>query len=59
MSSKKENRNAIFAQRAGAIAAKNKNHPQPTTTKGIRQSGNHSEVIRQGNPGRTNVARGK
>lgn len=54
MSSKKEGRDAIFAQRAGAAAAKNKNHTHVAATKGIRQSGNHSEVIRQGNPGRTN-----
>ena len=54
MSSKKENRDAVFAKRAGAAAAANKNHTHLASTKGIRQSGNHSEVIRQGNPGRTN-----
>ena len=58
MSSKKD-RDAIFAQRAGAATAKDKNHPHNTDAKGIRQSGRHTEVIRQGNPGRTNVARGK
>ena len=58
MSSKKD-RDAIFAQRAGAAAAKNKNHTHLANAAGIRQSGRHTEVIRQGNPGRTNVARGK
>ncbi len=57
--SSKSDRDAIFAQRAGAAAAKNKNHTHLAVTKGIRASGNHTEVIRQGNPGRTNVARGK
>jgi len=59
MSSRKENRDAIFAQRAGAAAATNKNHTHLAATKGIRQSGNHSEVIRQGNPGRKNQPKGK
>ncbi len=58
MSSKKD-RDAIFAQRAGVAAAKGKNSPQNSVSKGIRQSGRHTEVIRQANPGRTNVARGK
>ena len=58
MSSKQE-RDAIFAQRAGATAAVTKNHTHMANTKGMRQSGRHTEVIRQGNPGRTNVARGK
>lgn len=59
MSSKKENRDAIFAQRAGAAAAKDKNHTHLAATKGIRTSGNHSEVIRQVNPGRKNQPKGK
>jgi hypothetical protein len=52
--SSKQDRDAIFAQRAGAAAATSKNHTRVPSTKGIRQSGNHSEVIRQANPGRTN-----
>ena len=59
MSSKKENRDAIFAQRAGAAEARNKNHTHLAATKGIRASGNHSEVIRQSNPGRKNQPKGK
>ena len=58
MSSKKD-KEAIFAQRAGATANTSKHHPLNVNTPGIRQKGNHTEVIRQGNPGRTNVARGK
>jgi len=58
MSSKKE-RDAIFAQRAGAKDAAGKNHTHDITPKGMRQSGRHTEVIRQINPGRTNVAKGK
>jgi hypothetical protein len=57
--SSKQLRDAIFAQRAGAATAKDKNHPHNVTPKGIRQSGRHTEVIRQANPGRTNVAKGK
>ena len=52
-------KDAIFAQRAGAADAKNKNHTHEAPAKGIRQSGRHTEVIRQANPGRTNVAKGK
>jgi hypothetical protein len=52
-------KDAHLAQRAGAAAAGEKNHPLTTTTKGIRQSGRHTEVIRQGNPGRTNQQKGK
>jgi hypothetical protein len=58
MSSKKD-KEAIFAQRAGATSNTSKHHPLNVHTLGIRQKGNHSEVIRQGDPGRTNVARGK
>ena len=59
MSSKKD-RDAIFAQRAGAAAATHKNHTHLAAAHDIRQNGsNHSKVTRQGNPGRTNVARGK
>lgn len=58
MSSKKD-RDAIFAQRAGATANTSKHHPLNVATKGIRQGGYHSEVIRQANPGRTNQAKGK
>lgn len=58
MSSKKD-RDAIFAQRAGEIAAKDKNQPANTPVPGIRQSGRHTEVIRQANPGRTNQPKGK
>lgn len=57
--SSKQDKEAIFAQRAGAVLAKTKNHTHLATPQGIRQSGRHTEVIRQGNPGRTNVARGK
>ncbi len=59
MSSKKEARDAVFAQRAGAASAIGKNRPVNIATKGIRQSGNHSEVIRQGNPGRKNQPKSK
>ncbi len=59
MSSKKDARDAVFAQRAGAAAAKNKNHTHVANTKGIRASGNHTEVIRQGNPGRKNQSKSK
>jgi hypothetical protein len=55
----KEARDAVFAQRAGAAEARNKNHTHLAATKGIRTSGNHSEVIRQGNPGRKNQPKGK
>jgi hypothetical protein len=58
MSSKKD-REAIFAQRAGATANTSKHHPLNVATRGIRGKGHHSEVTRQSNPGRTNVARGK
>lgn len=59
MSSKKD-RDAIFAQRAGAAAATHKNHTHLAAARDIRQNGsNHSKITRQGNPGRTNVARGK
>jgi hypothetical protein len=57
--SSKQLRDAIFAQRAGAATAKNKNHTHNVEPKGIRQGGRHTEVIRQANPGRTNVAKGK
>jgi hypothetical protein len=58
--SSKQDREAIFAQRAGAVVAKDKNHTHVADAHGIRQNGsNHSKVTRQGNPGRTNVARGK
>jgi hypothetical protein len=57
--SSKQLRDAVFAQRAGAATAKNKNHTHVADTKGIRQGGRHTEVIRQANPGRTNVAKGK
>ena len=58
MSSKKD-KDAIFAQRAGAAAAVDKNHPVDNMSKGIRQSGRHTEVIREGNPGKTNEVKGK
>jgi hypothetical protein len=58
MSSKKD-KEAIFAQRAGATANTSKHHPLNVANQGIRQSGRHTEVIRQINPGRTNVAKGK
>ena len=57
--SSKQVREAIFAQRAGAADAKNKNHTHLAPAKGIREGGRHTEVIRQANPGRTNVAKGK
>ena len=54
MSSKQE-KDAIFAQRAGAVAATGKNHTHLAAAHDIRQNGsNHSKVTRQGNPGRTN-----
>lgn len=60
MSSKQKMKEAVFAQRAKAVEAANKNHTHLAPTQGIRQNGsNHSKVTRQGNPGRTNVARGK
>jgi hypothetical protein len=60
MSSKQEMKEPIFAQRAKSVAAANKNHTHLAPAHGIRQNGsNHSKVTRQGNPGRTNVARGK
>ena len=44
----------------GAAAATNKNHTHLAGQHGIRQNGsNHSKVTRQGNPGRTNVPKGK
>ena len=53
--SSKSDRDAIFAQRAGAAAATNKNHTHLAAAHDIRQNGsNHSKVTRQGNPGRTN-----
>jgi hypothetical protein len=65
MSSNKE-RDAIFAQRAGAAAGKGQNHPPPTSGRGIpniaghiRESGRHADVIRQANLGRTNKPKGK
>lgn len=45
------------AQRVQADAAKGRNHRVANAAKGIRQSGRHTEVIRQGNPGRTNRAK--
>lgn len=57
--SSKQVKDAIFAQRAGATKAAGKNQPPRNTNQGIRQSGHHTEVIRQANPGRTNVAKGK
>ena len=60
MSSMKEARDAVFAQRAGAAAARNKNHTHLAADHGIRQNGsNHSKVTRQGNPGRSNQPKGK
>ena len=58
MSSKKD-REAVFAQRAGATSNTSKHHPLNVATKGIRGKGYHSEVTRQGNPGRTNQPKGK
>ncbi len=58
--SSKQVKDAIFAQRAGAASATNKNHTHLVDPHGIRQNGsNHSKVTRQGNPGRTNVPKGK
>ena len=55
MSSKKDSRDAIFAQRADAASAAKKNQTHVASPHGIRQNGsNHSKVTRQGNPGRTN-----
>jgi len=60
MSSKQKMKEAVFAQRAKAVDATNKNRTHVAPISGIRQNGsNHSKVTRQGNPGRTNVARGK
>ncbi len=60
MSSKKDSRDAIFAQRAGAAAATHKNHTHLAAAHDIRQNGsNHSKVTRQGNPGRTNQPKAK
>jgi hypothetical protein len=60
MSSKNKARDAIFAQRAmGSASAIGKNRPVNIAARGIRQSGNHSEVIRQVNPGRKNQPKGK
>lgn len=60
MSSMKEVRDAVFAQRAGAAEARNKNHTHLAAAHDIRQNGsNHSKVTRQGNPGRTNQPKGK
>lgn len=60
MSSMKEARDAVFAQRAGAAEARNKNHTHLVADHGIRQNGsNHSKVTRQGNPGRQNQPKGK
>jgi hypothetical protein len=53
--SSKQDRDAIFAQRAGAASAAKKNHTHMADAHGIRQNGsNHSKVTRQGNPGRSN-----
>ena len=50
----------IFAQRAKGVEEANKKRNSTLPVHGIRQNGsNHSKVTRQGNPGRTNVARGK
>jgi hypothetical protein len=59
--SSKRTKDAIFAQRAGAAAATNKNHTHVAgATGGIRQNGsNHSKITRQANPGRTNQPKGK
>jgi len=58
--SSKQLKDAIFAQRAGAAAATNKNHTHLPDAHGIRQNGsNHSKITRQSNPGRSNVAKGK
>ena len=58
--SSKQVRDAIFAQRAGAATATNKNHTHLADAHGIRQNGsNHSKITRQSNPGRSNVAKGK
>lgn len=58
--SKNEVRDAIFAQRAGAAAARTKNHTHEAGLHGIRQNGsNHSKITRQANPGRTNQPKAK
>jgi hypothetical protein len=58
--SSKQDRDAIFAQRAGATAATGKNHTHLANAHGIRQNGgNHSKMTRQSNPGRSNVQKGK
>ena len=58
--SSKQMKDAIFAQRAGAADAKNKNHTHLASPHGIRQNGsNHSKITRQSNTGRTNQPKGK
>jgi len=58
--SSKQLKDVIFAQRAGAANAINKNHTHLADAHGIRQNGsNHSKITRQSNPGRSNVAKGK
>jgi len=59
--SSKQIRDAIFAQRAGAATATNKNHTHlADDPHGIRQNGgNHSKITRQANPGRTNQPKAK
>jgi hypothetical protein len=54
-------REAVFAQRAGKVAAAHKNHTHlAADPHGIRQNGsNHSKVTREGNPGRTNQPKAK
>ena len=60
MSSKNEARDAIFAKRAGAAAAANKNHTHLAAPHGIRGNGsNHSKITRQGNSGRSNAPKSK
>lgn len=60
MSSRQKMKEAVFAQRAKAVEAANKNHNHEAIPHGVRRNGsNHSKVTRHGNPGRTNVARGK
>jgi hypothetical protein len=60
MSSKNEARDAIFAKRAGAAAAANKNHTHLAAPNGIRGNGsNHSKINRQSNSGRSNAPKAK
>ena len=60
MSSKNEARDAIFAKRAGAVAAASKNHTHLAAPHGIRGNGsNHTKITRQANPGRTNAPKAK